>query len=250
MGEAENYFADEILELAGSLVSSARILSFVRLPKHYKQSFLEKGKIVMAIYTVSLGFARLPDSELSDFSITVVTKMTNNSSYPTPIIALPDITAANNVFAAAIAAAAQGGTQLTAAKNAAREVLTQLLRTQAAYVQSLAGEDLTVLLSSGFWNNATDRTRKPLPKPVILNIDNVATTQLMVKAGRLDNARSYEARIRVGSQDWASVGVYTKSRGMLLPGLIPGTMYDVQVRGVGGTTGYSDWSDPVSHMAT
>ena len=29
----------------------------------------------------------------------------------------------------------------------------------------------------------------------------------------------------------------------------PGVTYTVQVRGVGGTTGYSDWSDPVSHMA-
>ncbi|MEK7779942.1 MAG: hypothetical protein AAB370_00405 [Verrucomicrobiota bacterium] len=60
------------------------------------------------------------------------------------------------------------------------------------------------MLSSGFWNNATDLTRKPLPKPVILNIDYLATTQLMVKAGRLDNARAYEARIRVGQLEWDS----------------------------------------------
>jgi hypothetical protein len=204
----------------------------------------------MVVPRVSLGFAQLQDSELSGFSITVVTKMTNNPSYPTPTVALGDITTANNTFAAAITAAAQGGTQLTAAKNAAREVLVSLLRTQAAYVESIAQGDLTVLLSAGFWNTATERTRKPLLKPVILDIDNFASTQLMVKAGRLDNARSYEARVRVGDQEWKSVGVFTKSRGMLLPGLIPGTMYDVQVRGVGGTLGYSDWSDPVSHMAT
>jgi len=204
----------------------------------------------MAIYKVSLGFVRLSDSELSDFSVTVVTKMTNNPSYPTPTVPLGDITAANAAFTAAIAAAAQGGTQLTAAKNAERDNILSLLRTQAAYVQSIAMDDLTMLLSSGFWNNATDRTRKPLPKPAILNIDNFATTQLMVKAEPLDNARSYEARVRVGNQEWKSVGVFTKARGMLLPDLVPGTMYDVQVRGVGGTTGYSDWSDPVSHMAT
>ena len=59
----------------------------------------------MSVYTVSLGFARLPDSELSDFSITVVTKMTNNPSYPAPEVALGDITAANTTFANAIAAA-------------------------------------------------------------------------------------------------------------------------------------------------
>jgi hypothetical protein len=31
-------------------------------------------------------------------------------------------------------------------------------------------------------------------------------------------------------------------------GLIPGSIYSMQVRAVGGSTGYSDWSDPVSHM--
>ena len=204
----------------------------------------------MSAYTVSLGFARLPDSELSDFSVTVVTKMTNNPSYPTPEVELGDITAANTAFATAIAAAAQGGTQLTAAKNAAREALVSLLRKQAAYVQSIAQDDLTMLLSSGFWNNATDRTRRPLPKPSILSIDNIATTQLLAKATALDNARAYEARVRAGTQPWQSAGVYTKARGILLPDLVPGTMYEVQVRGVGGSLGYSDWSDPVSHMAT
>jgi hypothetical protein len=33
-------------------------------------------------------------------------------------------------------------------------------------------------------------------------------------------------------------------------GLTPGTVYTVEIRGVGGTTGTGDWSDPVSHMAT
>ncbi|MGH7976559.1 MAG: fibronectin type III domain-containing protein [Limisphaerales bacterium] len=35
----------------------------------------------------------------------------------------------------------------------------------------------------------------------------------------------------------------------MLTDLTPGAMYSVQVRAVGGSTGYSDWSDPVSHMA-
>jgi len=31
--------------------------------------------------------------------------------------------------------------------------------------------------------------------------------------------------------------------------LTPGTTYNVQVRAIGGSTGYSDWSDPSSHMS-
>lgn len=203
----------------------------------------------MPTYRVSLGFAQLPDADLSDFATTVVTKLTNNTSYPTPAVPLATITTDNNTFVAAMAAAAQGGTQLTAAKNAAREALMELLRSQAAYVLSTAQNDLEVILSSGFEVNKTDRTRRPLTKPAITNIDNFASTQLMVRMSPVDNARSYEVRTRVGSAEWQNAGVFTKSRGVLLDNLTPGATYDVQARAVGGTTGYSDWSDPVSHMA-
>lgn len=54
----------------------------------------------------------------------------------------------------------------------------------------------------------------------------------------------------VGTQEWRNAGVFTKARGMLLEGLLPGQMYEIQVRAVGGSTGYSDWSDPIMHMAT
>ena len=37
---------------------------------------------------------------------------------------------------------------------------------------------------------------------------------------------------------------------LLLTDLTPGTVYTVQVRGIGGSKYYSDWSDPSSHMAT
>jgi hypothetical protein len=30
--------------------------------------------------------------------------------------------------------------------------------------------------------------------------------------------------------------------------LTPGQNYSVQARAIGGSTGHSDWSDPVSHM--
>jgi hypothetical protein len=135
----------------------------------------------MPTYRLSLGFTKLPDGQLGDFALTVVTRMTNNSSYPTPAVTMAALTTANEEFTTAIAAAAQGGTQLTAAKNAARAVVESLLRTQAAYVQSVGQNDLTVILSSGFEVNKTDRTRRALPKPVILDIDNFASTQLMVR---------------------------------------------------------------------
>jgi hypothetical protein len=49
---------------------------------------------------------------------------------------------------------------------------------------------------------------------------------------------------------WTPAGVFPQTRGIVLPGLTPGQIYSVQARAIGGSTGYSDWSDPVSHMVT
>jgi hypothetical protein len=40
------------------------------------------------------------------------------------------------------------------------------------------------------------------------------------------------------------------ARKIILTSLTPGTVYNVQARAIGGSTGYSDWSDPSSHIVT
>jgi hypothetical protein len=52
-----------------------------------------------------------------------------------------------------------------------------------------------------------------------------------------------------GTSGWQVVGIFTQSRRILLESLTPGTTYTVQARAIGGSTGSSDWSDPVSHMS-
>lgn len=48
---------------------------------------------------------------------------------------------------------------------------------------------------------------------------------------------------------WQSAGMFTQARRIVLTGLTPGVTYAVRVRAIGGSTGFSDWSDPISHMA-
>ena len=61
--------------------------------------------------------------------------------------------------------------------------------------------------------------------------------------------RAYEVRVSYGPNGWQGVGVFTQARRVVVENLTPGTTYSIQARAVGGSTGYSDWSDPVSHMA-
>jgi hypothetical protein len=56
--------------------------------------------------------------------------------------------------------------------------------------------------------------------------------------------------VSYGTSGWQVVGTFTQTRRILLENLTPDTTYTVQARAIGGLTGSSDWSDPVSRMST
>ena len=203
----------------------------------------------MITYRTSLAFARLADASLNSFTENVIARLTGNPSFPTPIVSLGSLTAAQVAFNNAIGVASQGGRVATATKNAERETVLALLRQEAAYVQSVAGEDLPMLLTSGFEAVSTTRTRIILPQPVVERVENPQSTKLGLRLQPVPTARAYEVRISYGTTGWQAVGIFTYSRPILIESLTPGTTYTLQARAIGGTTGYSDWSDPVSHMA-
>jgi len=220
----------------------------------------------MKNYKVYLGFAQAPDAEVDEFTSGVIDGLTGNPAFPSPPVPLKpvpvakgadaqtptDLTSLQLAFENAISAALHGGTPLTAAKNTAREALLDALHKTAMYVQSLARHDLAMLLSSGFEAASTNRAQSPLPKPAIQAVVNEISGQLLVRGESLLNAHSYQAQTMVAGNGntWADAGDFTGARRMIIQPVTPGTTYTVRYRGVGGSTGHSEWSDPVSHMAT
>jgi hypothetical protein len=189
----------------------------------------------------------LSDPLLDEFAANIVVCFANNPALPNPPVLLGELNTARTEFHDAVVAASGGGKLLTAIKNQKLAILVKLLRQEATYVQGLASQDLPMLLSSGFAANSTNRTRVPLATPTITGLENGASMQLILRLLGVANARSYEVQVKNGG-DWVPAGVFTKARGIVLPGLTPGQVYSVQVRAVGGSTGYSDWSNPVSRM--
>jgi hypothetical protein len=204
----------------------------------------------MPFQRVSLGFAQYTDAELSDFFTSTSTSLNGNTAFPNLPITLVAFEALGATFIEKLAAAADGGKRAVAEKNVARANLIDALRQIASYVQSVAGANLPVLLSSGFQPVTSNTTQAPLAKPVVENIDNFQSTMAMFRLKPITNMRAIEARRKKqGAAEYEAAGIFTQARKIKQDGLTPGLWYDWQFRAIGGSTGYSDWSDPVSHMA-
>ncbi len=183
----------------------------------------------------------------------IIAGFTNNPAFPAPTVDLKTVQAAVEELNAALAAQAHGGTTATAEKNNRREALIVLLRKLKHYVEDNCGNDLAVLLSSGFQAAATTRNRSPLANPSILGIGYGNRGELVMKVTPIARAKCYELRSAlVGAGDvagpWQAAGLFTASRPITITGLIPGTTYLFQVRTIGGSTRFSDWSNPVTRM--
>ncbi len=203
---------------------------------------------------VLLGFAAAADHALEETAQAVLEHLYGNATYPTPPVLEAALQAALAAFSVAIAAAKMGGPAETADKNNKRDALIDLLRKLAGYVQLNHDNDLAKLLASGFEAVSTNKASVPLTAPTIKDILNGMTGQLLVRVGPIANAKGYEVRyalIGAGGAPgpWVDGGLFTSSRGMPVNGLNPGDNYQFQVRAVGGSTGYSDWSDAVSHRS-
>ena len=108
---------------------------------------------------------------------------------------------------------------------------------------------LSQVLTSGFDVTNSNTTPSPLSQPVF-TLDNSTTTQLSIYLTAVPNARAYQVQFASGAGPWLEAGIYPNTKDMLLTNLTPGTSYNVRIRGVGGSTQYSDWSTTVSMMAT
>jgi hypothetical protein len=183
----------------------------------------------------------------------IINGMIGNPSFPSPPVDLKTVQAAVDDLTAALAAQPNGGPAATAEKKNKQAALIVLLRRLRHYVEDHCGNDLSVLLSSGFRAAVTTRVRLPLANPSILNIRFGNSTELVLKVTPIAHSKCYEVQFAAIGADnapgpWQAAGMFTSSRSMTVEGLTPRTTYMFQVRAIGGSTRYSDWSNPVSRM--
>jgi len=203
-------------------------------------------------YHVSLAFAQLPDPSVIDFAVGVHDGLLANvATFATPPVTVVALKTAYDSFSSLLAVANKGSVAQTAAKDASHDVLVGLLRQLGAYVEGVAQGDGAKIRLAGFQAIKHERgTQSVLDKPAIKAVENSATTQLKVRVIPVKNAHAYMVETSAGTGPWQSAGGGTQARGIILQGLTPGTLYKIRVRAIGGSSGFSDWSDTVEHMCT
>jgi hypothetical protein len=203
----------------------------------------------MQTYRVSIRFSRLSDSALNVFTTDVINGLTGNPAFPAPLIPVAELTSLQTTFGDAIVASEMGGRLTTVQKNEARAALMSALRRQASYVQGIAKHDLTQLLSSGFSPASQNNAQSKLATPIILKILNEQTQRLTLRVTPIANARNYQVQTQAGDGEWREAGIFSKTRRIEVANLTPGTIYNIRVRALGGSTGYSEWSSVTSRMS-
>ena len=167
---------------------------------------------------------------------------------------LAELEEQTQVFITAVAAKAQGGSAATAERNNQRAILSSMLKRLAFHVELRCGNDLAVLLSSGFTPVRTNRTSEQLPTPSILMIRNGVSGHSLTTVQSSPNARGYLLQYAPvdesgASGEWVGVGFSGTSLNIPVNGMVSGRIYVYRVRSMGGLTGHSDWSDMMYHRA-
>jgi hypothetical protein len=199
----------------------------------------------------SRSYTKLPDVELSAFTGGVIVGLTANPSFPMPPEIPADLQTKKDSYDEAIVAASGGGHLKTAMKDAARAVVVAGLNKDASYVDINCNEDMTILLSSGFQAVSTNRTQEVLQAPVIVSAVNgpqSGNIRLRVKGD--PNRRGIQGRIKAVGGEFGPPITFRSTREIVFEGVIAGTSYVMQLIGIGGSTGQSDWSEPVTKVAT
>ncbi len=179
---------------------------------------MSKAKII-------IGFSKLSDPELDVKSQEIITKMTGNINFLTPIPTLVEVGTAKSEYATSLVNASQGNTNDTAIKNQKRKVLESLLHRLGLYVELTADGDEEKLFSSGFDLQKEKTAVGVLPTP----------GSVKITVNKIPNADSYlfeytEAPV-TETTNW--VIVPSSKANLEIDDLISGKQYAFKVAGVG-----------------
>src|SRR2546428_2396683 len=143
----------------------------------------------------SLAFTKLAAAELLSFLNVVYSRMKDNPAFTVNLpFDMDGFKAAIERYAAALDAALDGGRKAVAERNRQRDVVIQMLRQLARYVEIASKDSLSLFLSSGFEVRPTGRTKTPPLSQFIRKVEPGNAGQMLVSVTPFPEAYSYQVR--------------------------------------------------------
>jgi len=194
--------------------------------------------------------ALMPSYEMSDkdalnLGNNVLGSLTGNSFYPTPKVPLADIQTAQNTYTASLAKADKGSSQDKAQKTADKKALIDLLRQECDYVNDTALGSPIALANCGY-ALSKDPQPRVLGTPVI-TVENGISGQLISSTPATNAAVGYRHRYTTDPTLPVWPEVVSSKATCKLNGLVPGTLYHLQIVSF-GTNDQVTYSDVVTKM--
>jgi hypothetical protein len=211
------------------------------------------GKTKLNVVKAILGFLGLTDADLVSRLNAVHDGMSNNLAYPNPPVDMPTFKTAIEAYAAAIAAALDGGKASITERDKRRAGMIVMLRQLGHYVEVACNGDMNTFVTSGFVPAVRTRTPdQPVDTPGIASVKQGTSGQLIVSIQAVPKARHYELRSAPvpapgAAINWTPQLLATTRPPSVFNNLTPGGTYTFQVRAF-GKLGYSNWSVPVDRM--
>ncbi len=191
---------------------------------------------------VLLNFIRLTVSQKIGFYRNIIKRMTGNTSFPTPDVALATATTSIDDLQAAYLAAKDGSRIQIAIRNDKENLVDQLFRKLANYVDRMADGNDTIIISSGFEVSSLPGSTSKSELSA-KNGSLSGTVKLVAKS--IDGAKSYiwqyvKDNLPVNGEGWEIAGYSTKAS-FEVENLDMASKYWFRVAGVTtkGTTDYS-----------
>jgi hypothetical protein len=190
-------------------------------------------------------FANTSDADFENKSTFVSVVLADKTRFQTAYPDLDKLTAAVKEFTVTLGPAANGGRVEIAKKNEARKEVEKLLKTAAAYVAMVAGDNISIILESGFEAKKAREARPTIGAPENIQVESgMNTGEMVLSVDTVKDAKTYHFEYTADPLSDTSTWITalgTRST-YEFAGLKPGQKYWFRVAavGVGGAKVYSN----------
>jgi hypothetical protein len=204
---------------------------------------------------VWLNWVRSAPAELLTRAGAVYIGLNGNPGFPKPPFPLSDLSREIDGLRDSIGEAKDGGKLARSELKRQCQLVVNMLRELAHYVELNCDGNEELLRSAGFEPAPTARVQQPpLSKRIRSLRQGPNSGDVLAKLVDDPEAANYKLRWTVAPEDgepenWVEIPVTTTRPATLIKGLIPGVTYLFQAQAL-LDSGYTDWCDPVSYLCT